>query len=455
MNVSLFDKALPSHDHEEGKRFFKPLSVPSKGHPNGHLPYFNKFLVLGQLILEKCQETTEAIIDATYKKFDAMVMNHGCQITALQNHRLIKTEGLLEEARKVHDLAIVQLARINDFLIHASSKDPVYAGKRKLGMNVFDYLKEYEFDIEISLTLAQLVRFRILHSINGLEQDEIEEFSRKQLQKKQSEEPFTCYAPLENRVTQIFIQNRLLGNSKQAVNIKSWIRCLQIEEAQEAVTFIKAVADENPSKVKELLLKSLSAIKEGSHGERLPQLYTGEVAINGVEGIVLIKNKRKYNGRVRPETSDIRVFLKMPEGRIMSAHEVQKIPDEESIVVLEGYIFVGEDLLQSKVAELGVSTLLKATLALSDVAPQDSYTLHTTIDSFTEKRLKELEEENGDINLQTIIDALHVVKFDHMYCNSIREERSPINLAGDDQPFALEQLVQHLALTNHVEGEAK
>lgn len=423
MKVSLFDGALPSPHQPEGKRFFQPLAIPNKGNTNIYITNYRTHLLLGRLILEKCQETAEAIIDHSYKKFDAMVMNHGCQVTALQNHRLLKKKKLVDEARKVHAFVIRQLARNEDFLRNSSSKSGEYAEKRKLGINAPDYLKACDCDVEISPALAQLVRFRILHSINGLEQEDTEDLSRQQLQKKQSEEPFTCFDPLERRLNQICREHQFAVPRKPCVNIKSWIHCLQIQEAQEAVRFIRSVAEESSLRIQKLLNDSLAGSSEGVHGERLPQLYTGEAAINGVEGIVLIKNKLKFGGTPRADAEDIRVFVKVPEGRILSNHEADLLSDDTPIVVLEGYVLTDEYAFRAKIEKLGVAALLKATLALSDVAPHESYTLNTKINVLTEELLTEFVAKDEEFDFDTIREALEVVKFDHMYCNSMKEER--------------------------------
>lgn len=423
MKVSLFDNALPSPDYEEGKKFLKSFTVPEKGHPNGYsITYFRTHLLFGRLILEKCQETADAIVEKSYKKFDALVMNHGCQITALQNHRLLKSRKLAEEARKVSEAATKQLSRLDEFLKNSASKDAVYAEKRKLGMDISGYLKACQCDVELSPAMAQLVRFRLLHSINGLDQDEDCDLSFKDQRKKQCEIPFTSFAPLEGRVTRICAENAFT-RPKPPVNLKSWIRCLQIEEANEAVRYIKGVADECPEMLKERLYASLAEIREGTYGERLPQLYTGEVSLKGVDGIVLIKNKLKIGGVLREGTEDIRLFVKMPEGKVLSNDEVAAIPDDEPVVVLEGYVIVDEEALRTRVAELGVSTLLKATLARCDVAPDEAYTSDTGISSATEEGLRKFAANHGEFDYDAIAAALRVVKFDHMYCNSMKEER--------------------------------
>lgn len=415
--VSLFETAFPKPDTKEGKSLFaKALKLPDKGNPAVFFDQYKCNLVLARLILEICQNAAEAIEHKNYKHFDALIRNFGCQITALQNHRLLKKAELREEAKRVHHLALERLATVEA----SWGKPPI----GKCGMSVVDYLKMANIDITLSVDMAQLVRFRILNIVNT------------NVRSEEQELPCTKVDAIVSQVERIvadFNFNQRHGSHyvmKHGKNFfEKWISGLQAEEAAIAVRFIQKVeldllhtGDHPRAMLVERLLgdKYVRASKaRGSSNTpivSLPQLYTGEAALESVEGLILIKNKLTFCGEQIPGVLPMKAFIKMPEGKVLSVEEIHVIPDDEPVYVLEGYI-PPETLLDCKVKELGVATLLNATLAR---LPQ--YASGTPQEEFDQMLLEDREAEQDLKNYAARDDAYRVIQFDHIYCGSLLME---------------------------------
>jgi hypothetical protein len=413
--VSLFETALPKPDTKEGKSFFADLKLPKNGKPGLFHAHYRCNLVLAMLILEICQETADSIESKNYKNFDALIRNFGCQITALQNHRLFKNASLREEAKRVNALAQERMAAVAAYW----AKPPLGA----CGMDVVDYLKQSDFDIQLSSEMAQLVRFRLLNLVNT------NVFSRGK------ELPCTKVDEIMSRAGKIVTSFNLKHHKIHYEMTKTkgfydkWIAGLQAEEAKTAVSFIQSIGDElvqTGAHPRAMLIDKMLSDKYARESKpfkssnspivSLPQLYTGEAALRGVDGIVLIKNKLTFCGENISGVKPVKVFVKMPEGRVMSPEEIKAVSDDEPVVVLEGYIPSGM-ALASRVEEIGVVALLNATLAR---LPQ--YASGTEKEEFSETFFDDPEAGQDLKKFSAMDDVYRLITVDHMYCGSLMME---------------------------------
>ncbi|MBA2727581.1 MAG: hypothetical protein H0U49_05340 [Parachlamydiaceae bacterium] len=220
MSISLYKSALPStvNINKEGKSFFEEMKLPKGGKPEHYGASYTKNIVLAKLVIEICCEAAEAIIDHQYKKFDALVKNYGCQITALEVQQKLQGSAIFDEAERVRKVALTMLQQVEEHL----KKNPI--GLPQMG--VIEYLAEKaKVDFEISEDLAQLVRFRILNIINT------------DVLINDVEVPCTKIEKISAMVEKI--------DRSVKIPIKAWIESLQAEESGKAVRFIQEVAQKD------------------------------------------------------------------------------------------------------------------------------------------------------------------------------------------------------------------
>lgn len=401
--MSLLRGAMPKPDSREGRSVFDELRLPARGKPQGFQTQCRRNLIMAKLIYKISQEAAEDILRSRYSHFDALVRNFGCQITALQNFRIFNKKGLWDEARRVHEKASECIQKIDSFW----PKPPQGSN----GMEFNDYLKQLDVDIQMSPEMLQMVRFKILNIVNTNVL-----FNGRELPKTNTDSLYRrC-----NEIAAEFNDKYRYQAHKIPTCIASWIAGLQAEEAEAAIPFIQKVGSELIDSRRDLIQrmlgeqhKRISTVRGSSSTPivSLPQLYTGEAALKGVNGIVLVKNKMLLCGVPIASAEALQAYVKMPENRVLKPTEVAEIPNDEPIVVLEGYI-PKKTNLEERVESIGLATLLNATLARlpqyasgTDNAPFD--------DAEAEKDLE---------NFQTD-PAFEVIDVDHMYCASMGEER--------------------------------
>lgn len=409
MSISLFSSALPCEDSKEGRVFFTQTRLPARGKPAYFSVQYKSHLFLAKLVLEICQETAEALLDPRYKKFDALVKNFGCQITALEVMRCFQEIDFHQEAEQICHLTAQRLAYLDGL-----EKAPL----GKCNMTFVEYCQAANLDIELSPAAAKLVRFRILNIINT------------NPLVNGTEKPVTDLQKLRGRMTGLEtlyknLRTEPLIYAKKHIPFEVWVHGLQAEESRFAVKYIQAASREYASESvddrvrAEFLVKMLGdEFVRSSHSQTKstivsqPQLYTGEMAFRAIKGIVLLKNKTILGGEEIPGAQPIKAFVEMPGERILTSEEVSAFSARTPIIVLEGFI-ANDTVLEEKIAQIGVFRILNATLArLEQYASKTSQAKIEDVEAVAE--IKALKKDT---------EAFDVMQVDHMYCASIEEER--------------------------------
>ncbi len=335
MNISLFDSVIPGEDTKERKEFIIKTRIGAI--KNDKLQTQNTKLAL--LILTVAKETANAILENQFKKFDALVKNFGCHITALEVQQLMKKNVLRKEAKIV-------IAEID--LIMSKQKGSAYSIKEP--MEVYNYIKAAGLDINVSPEFAHLVRFRMLNIVN----DNI-------LNNEGYEVPVTNLKLLNKKIKKSYsLPTHLL------------ISGIQAEESRRAAPYIKNQADllspeevVRASIIQRLLdhsfLRSSASYKYSSIVST-PLLYSTEAVFRRTKGLVLIKNKLNLLGERIKNIEAIKVFIEFPSQKILQPKELNKYSDQEPILVVEGYVRTQN--LIAMISELGIFTILNANAAV-------------------------------------------------------------------------------------------
>ncbi len=314
---------------------------------------------LEDLIIKIFQQTATAIQENRYKQFDALVKNFGCQISSLQVARAISSPHLKREAEEI------------DRLIREKSLPKNFGP---------------------SSQFLQLARFRVLTIIND-----------NKLDPTGNEVPFTNLERLATIST--------LSKTK----LNEIVFGLQVEESRNAALFIaeEANAISDTELRKPLLQRLLSPIfQRTSHLiTSIPLSYNTEAVMIRFNGLVLLKNKLFLLDKPIEGTSKETVFIQMPQQRILEFQEVENLPIEEPLIVIEGFI-AKEKSIRELVQNVGVRTLLNANCAL---IPQYI--------SGCEQNLGD-DEAVADLSVYASRkDINDVFVVDHIFCSSVKEER--------------------------------
>ena len=388
-NVSLFASLWPAAGTER-EQLDKQTILPTKGNPSWFKSQYKNNLKFARLALTLCQQAAESIVSNKYTNFDALIKNHGCQITALYMQKQIKEGKLREEAERVAQAVSPQLKEIAKLF----AKPPL----GEFGMDILSYLRITKTDVELSSEMASLVRHRLLNIILGK-------------QEYRDEEVFwTDLAPL------ICLINTLEPRCEPlSITLGTWIQGIQVEEAQKAAQFIRDVADELPEEeARTVLVKKMLTEphlrKTKKRIVALPQSYSTEAAIKGVKGILLVKNKLTLCGQRIEGANPNKVFLEMPSERVLNEDEVKALPAHEPLVVLEGYAQYNEPL---------AATILKAggliELVNRNLVKNSQYT-----ESFPQTPLDDVEAQE-DLK-KYLVQLSNPFRCDQICCASIEVE---------------------------------
>lgn len=344
---------------------------------------------VSELVLKVVLEATQAIESCEYKKFDALVKNFGCQMTALENFQLLQTPEkrakLREEASHVQAAVQDRLSRIPKFLNNPPLKEIAEAGLEGLYNRV-------GLDLKISPELFRLVRFRLLCLIND-------------------NKPHPAIAEREQPYTNIDAMRSYTSLSKNV--LKALIEDIQVEEGKTACSFIRREALAQVQKEvfrSSLVLRCLGEeFEEKGLGKvvRLPSLYNTEASIRAVDGIILLKNKLQFCGKRIQEALPIKFFLHMPEERILAQEDIAAIPESQPLVVMEGYI-KDSSLLVEKIHKIGLLSIVNANVAK---------THHCIKDPEAELDLENYKKLDDDHMITS-----KVFEIDHIFCSSMKEE---------------------------------
>lgn len=376
--VSLLASLWPQEGSKEEKSLHGKVGVPERGKPAHFKTNYQKMLTIAQVMFMVCESAAEAALEGRYSKFDALVKNFGCHITALAVQRSVK--GVSDEAARVRELCQEKLKMIETMF----DKPPV----GDCGMTLARYCQHVGVDIRVSEAFCNLVLCRFLHIVHDKKQIGAEEV------------PFTCTDPLE------LIKNSLKACERgHIMSFATWVEGVQAKESVKAVGFMQELARGLAHERGPFLCRMMSQefVRQAKKSAivALPQYYSTEAALRSMQGYLVIKNKLTLAGWPIKEAKADVVFMRMPEEKMLSEAEVRRLKPHKPIVVVEG--FQGPTPLAELVQRVGVIALVLSSLAqLSQYTTDYDQTWHGA-------------EELPKVD--------YGFRADHMYCASVQEER--------------------------------
>jgi hypothetical protein len=282
-------------------------------------------LQIHELILKIAIDTAKAIINYKYKKFDALVKNFGCQITALEVFQIFKDNKLVleNEAASVKTVAKTRLSEIKVQQTNLKKRRTV---------------KIPTLDIVVSTLFVKCMRFRLLCIVNDNRTFD-----------KKKEIPYTDCTKIES----------LCNPPKKA--FEKTISALQVEEAESAAAFIRKVSLNIDTKRSEFVKTMLNEINISNKISSQPLLYNTEAVLSAFNGLLLIKNKLSVCG-IRNDREPVKVFLKLPGSQILDEIELD-LRSKTPIIVIEGYINNRKVLIET-INTIGLINIVNANCAL-------------------------------------------------------------------------------------------
>lgn len=384
--ISFFSAMLPG-ESQEGNAIKKNTTLPNIRETKKLADVSKKIMQLAELFLKTAREAAEDLAEFRYKKFDALIKNFGCQITALDVQKKVHLK-IAEEANAFKDIVesrIEKLQEITDTVPDSSCSE----------MSMPEYLQKVGLDFEVSSSMADLVRLKLLNIVN----------SNKEVSQngKLREVPYTNLGALLNNVG---LDRKIL---------EKLIRAIQIDEAAKAAIFIRNEAAALSNTSRSLLIQRLLNINFQRKGQSgiisLPLLYNTEAVIRSIQGIILIKNKLLLCDKPIQNAKPMQVFLKMPEERILSEEEVERISQDEPLIVIEGYIS-NDTVLDEAIQKMGLIKIINANCAI----------LEQYADQAKNQHIDDEEAQQDLADYAKCQDAASIIEIDHIYCASIKEE---------------------------------
>jgi hypothetical protein len=196
--------------------------------------------------------------------------------------------------------------------------------KQEGAYSLVEYLrKRAGIDVEISPEMARLVRARLLCIVN------------RDVEKKGQAVPITDLDLLCDKVSKSARNTAI----KRSLNLI--VDGLQQEEAQLAVSYVRSLRCDGPRG--ELIQCALSDVRASKRKGivSVPLTYNMEAVLRSYSGIVCVKNKLLFCGKPMEGALRKRVFIKLPEEQLVKE---SGIPDDEPLIVVEGYVPTKTDL---------------------------------------------------------------------------------------------------------------
>jgi hypothetical protein len=272
---------------------------------------YKKIMCVASLIPRIVINTSIAIQTCQYQKFDALVGNFGCQITALQVQELMRTPDLYRIAANAREQARQALVIINNLNINDLT---IPVGET----NLLQLAIDNNFDCALEPCMVELVKLRLLSIVNDIKAynnpyNEIDEL------------PFTNCNKLN-----------ILQPIENAKNlIQTIVRNLKIDTSRQAISFLEAKGVNLGNDLVARLHKD-TMVKDSIVFSNLTANMS--IVARSINGIVVIANKLRLNNQLRVGAVPFFVYLKMPEQRILSPKEIRTLPDSEPIMYIEGYV---------------------------------------------------------------------------------------------------------------------
>lgn len=362
-------------------------------------------LLLVKLFLKITQETALALKEAGFKKFDALVRNFGCQITAHQVFQLVQNEALFEEAQRVMTIVESKFAQIEK--IRAVAGLVIKQNFRNNNFSFEEMATSLELNFTVSVEFSQLIRLRALSIVN-LSVVITNTNGRK------IEVPKTKPESLQRLV-----------KGKAIKFLPTLVYGLQAVESRNAVSHIQVAADNlsNSLERRTLLQRAVSSerVRESIPiSERtspilsLPLLHNTEISLRGISsGVILVKNKL-FTGEERVEGAvETKLFLNATTHLPLSAEKVASLAAATPLFVIEGYIFDFKRL-EKILTEGGLIRVLNANCAVLN-----QYGAKTSQEDIEDFFVQE------DINQYKLYKEIPetIFEVDHVFCSSVRVER--------------------------------
>jgi hypothetical protein len=331
-------------------------------------------LQVQELILKVALDTAKAITSYQYKKFDALVKNFGCQMTALEVYNIFKDNNLSlqRESEEICEQLSVILKDVELQQTNLSKRQVVTMPN---------------LDIEISALFLKCMRFRLLAIINDNK----------------------AYGEIEQPITNCDKIIPFCEPPKKA--FEAMIKKLQEEEAEAAALFIQTVPSVNNPQRKSLIDDMLMETHLINKIVSLPLMYNTEAVLTAFNGLLLIKNKLTFCGKPN-ERKPIKVYMKLPENEVVDEKTIErsKVP----ILVIEGYIKKRDNLLEA-INSIGLISIVNANCAsLPQFIGKSPPEINNSEAKSDIARYVALEKENQI--RENILDI------DHFYAASLDEE---------------------------------
>jgi hypothetical protein len=395
MSISLIGSLLPPLSAPERRTFDKKTEIL-----RGDRTRVTQNLQLGRLLLEIAKETPYAILEGRYKSLDALVKNFGCQMTALQVKRIVDMPQIIEKAEAIKTAIEEKLILCKTLGKNGNAVD---IGNEDYP-DLASFLQKVGLDLEVPVEIAQLVRFRLLCIINDNQG------------KDGVEIPFTNMALMQAKI------KKLLLNKIDSQLVGTLVSGVQAEESRKALTFIRQevmhLSDEITPRA-QLIQRLLSSdferkTKPGNKYSSIvsvPFLYNHEAVFRVMQGVVLLKQKTTFCGKANGRPP-LKLYLQLPQERVLEPNELALLPKKEAILVVEGYIKVLD--LAEQVARVGLFTILNSNTACLDQYAQGS-------------DQSPLEDEEAAIDVADFASKKDEIvgemfEIDHVYCASVQEE---------------------------------
>ena len=409
MSMNILFAAFNQDAIKQGSGFCNCFKGPAKGFTHSNLAKYQALVQSAIFSLELAKETADAILEGEYKKFDALVKNDGCQITATQVFNLVQDVECIEEAKQVKLQIQEKLARIVGE--NLKERPPDTAMNKSIGHPLVFITEQLDLGFPISANFAQLMRFRLLQVVNC---NKVQEIVIPYLNKKEKRDlADTDLDKLKARFPKKGHNNL----------IKSWIKEVQKEESVAAKQFVQSIARRLVEANQEDPHCALIARMVGDEHAKLscgipctPQSFNVEVVYSEVgrqNGLVLIKRKLTLGGVTIPGADPLKIFVRAQKDRTpLSLDEVSMLHPKEPVWVVEGFIGGSHEELVQRVHHIGVKELLMTTIAF---LPQYNGGVFQT----------PLDDKEADKYIENKKDMNNVVLFEpeHIYTASVKEEK--------------------------------
>lgn len=395
-HVSLFDSVWPLEESKESKNLHTTTRLPERGNPAHFKVNYQKILTYAQVVFTICKTAADSVVKGNYRKFDALLKNFGCQMTALDVHQKLSRSELCEEAVHISKLCVEKFEQIGKMF----NKPP----QGKCGMTMNQYVGHAGLDIQISAQFADLVVYRLLHVIHDTKLERGEEV------------PVTNLDPLE------LVKNQLEKKASGPLfSFDAWVHGLQAKESRKAALFIQHEVEKlEVSHERALLLKRMvgpAHLREATFGSNrssiltLPQSYSVEAAVRLFQGIMIVKNKLRLSNNLIQGAVPEKVFISFPEHKILDQEEIKGLDPLQPVIVLEGY--KGSGSIAHTISQIGVITLLNINCAnmpqFTSMFPQDP--------------LNDKEAEEDVASFKKREEWIKSFRADHLFCSSVGDER--------------------------------